>query len=218
MSKQFNIPPQPNSGSDRLDFNLPGPSVTAKKAFVVGATVALAHAKSALMNVPAIDPSDPIIAYSYLGTPQYTQIVIKDTIGRVIDPKFNSGEGWAVFQSAFCIVDQDRNIVRTAIQGRPGRVKEYISDDDYDIQIIGALVSPHGNIAPHFDLNNVVNLMKLQEEIVIVSDFIAQFGISSCVIQRAQFRQIPGMRNQIDFVMSLYSDDPTEIELGITEN
>lgn len=216
MSKEFNIPPQGNSGSNKTDFNIPLPSITPKKAIVVGSSLAVSAIKRELMSPPAIDPSDPIIGYSYLGTPQYTQIIIKDTIGRVIDPKFNSGTGWAMFQSAFCIVSQNRNIIRTPIQGRNGTVKEYISDDDYHIEIIGALVSPHGNVAPHFDLSNIANLMKVQDDIVIVSDFISQFGISSCVIAGANFRQVPGSRNQIDFTMNLYSDDPTEIELGIT--
>ena len=159
-----------------------------------------------------------VIGYSYLGTPQYTQIILKDTIGRVTDPNANSGEGWAVFQSAFCVVSQQRNIIRTPIQGRNGTIKEYISDDDYHIEIIGGIVSPYGNVAPHLDLYNIVNLMKIQNEIIIVSDFISQFGISNCVIAGANFRQVPGMRNQIDFTMNLYSDDPTEIQLGITNN
>ena len=219
MSKEFNIPPQSNSGADRTQaFNVPLTLPTTKKAIVVGSSIGLSAVKEKFMNAPAIDPSDPIIGYSYLGTPQYTQIVIKDTIGRVVDPKYNSGEGWAMFQSAFCVISQTRNIIRTPIQGRNGTVKEYISDDDYHIEIIGALVSPYGNVAPHYDLNNIVNLMKIQDEIIIVSDFITQFGISNCVIAGANFRQVPGMRNQIDFTMTIYSDDPTEIELGITEN
>jgi len=216
MSKDFNLPPEPNSGPKRIPINIPGTIPTAKKAIVVGASTAVSALKRLSFNLPPSDPADEVIGFSYLGTPVYTQIVIKDTIGRVTIPGQMSGEGWAVFQSAFCVVSQERNIIRTPIQGRNGTVKEYISDDDYQIEIIGAIVSPYRDVAPHEDLYNIVKLMQTQNEIVIVSDFISQFGISDVVINGGNFRQVPGMRNQIDFTIRLYSDDPTEIQLGIT--
>lgn len=216
MSKAFDLLPQPNSGPKRLPINIPLTIPTAKKALVVAGSAIGTNIKRNLFNVPQPNPSDDIIGYTFLGTPIYTQIIIKDTIGRVTTPGLMSGEGWTVFQSAFCVVSQERNIIRTPIQGRNGTVKEYISDDDYQIEIIGGLVSQYADVAPHEDLFNLIELMKTQNEIVIVSDFISQFGISNCVISGGNFRQVPGMRNQIDFTLRLYSDDATEINLGIT--
>lgn len=217
MSNKFNISPLPlNNGGNRLPINVPAVIPTPKKAFVLAASGIYGNFKAKTLqdNVSA-DPSDPIIATTYLGTPLQTQIILKKTIGTVAGPG-TSGDGWAIFQTAIAKVEQPRNIVRTPINGLDGTVKEYISNGDYEIDIIGEMVSPYPDTAPHDDIRNINNLITLPNEIIIVSDFIACFSISYCVVARAAVSQKIGSRNSLQFNMTLWSDSPIEVKLGIS--
>jgi hypothetical protein len=218
---EFNLPPEPNSGSKRLPFNVPLPVLpTPKKAFVIGASGLKGAIDGAIMKAhePTFIDGDPIIGTSYLGTPIYGEIIIKDTIDRVVSSSGFSGDGWARFQTCASVVDKPRNIVRTPVHGRNGTVKEYISDDDYHIEIYGEIVSITPDVAPHVDVKNINDLCTLPNEIIIVSDFIHSFGVTNCVVEHFNCRQVKGTRNVIEFTMRLLSDDPTEVQLGITNN
>ena len=109
-------------------------------------------------------------------------------------------------------VNQSRNIVTTQIQGRNGTVKEYISDNDYDVTIRGVLVSPHSNVPPTKLAQDVYNLSLSPIALDVYSNFLNLFNIFSIVIKDVQFNQIEGTRNAVGFSLVCISDTPFEIQ------
>ena len=148
------------------------------------------------------------------GTPVFDQLIIKTDIDSLIHQE-QTGDNYAKFDTALLTVNQSRNIVRTPIQGRNGTIKEYISDGDYEINVTGLIVSPYSGRVPSIDMENIHNILSLQNELVIVSNYLSLFKISYVVVEAYTFEQIEGSLNQIKFTMRLISDEPIEVQLGI---
>lgn len=152
-----------------------------------------------------------------LGTPVVDQLIIKRNIDSVIGQD-QTGDDYLKFDSIVISINQTRNIVKTAIQGRNGTVKEYISDGDFDISINGVITSTYSERTPREELENCYNLFKEPNELVVVSDFLSVFGIQYCVVMNYVFSQVEGSVNQINMDLKLLSDDPIELKLGIDPN
>ena len=148
------------------------------------------------------------------GTPVFDQLIIKTDIDALIHQE-QTGDNYVKFDTALLTVNQSRNIVRTPIQGRNGTVKEYISDGDYEINVVGLIVSPYSGRVPMIDMENIHNILALQNEVVIVSNYLSLFKISYVVVEAYTFEQVEGSLNQIKFTMRLISDEPIEVQLGI---
>jgi len=112
---------------------------------------------------------------------------------------------------AIITISQSKNIVSTAIQGRNGTVKEFISDGDYQISING-LIWINDNIYPEEEVQKFVNIMKVPQAIKIYSNFINLFGISELVITSYDVPQLEGMRNQQPFTITAISDEYINLE------
>jgi len=153
---------------------------------------------------------------SWLGTPVYDLLRI---------PAFsytdNKGEqvnvGAAIdFETVLLEVSQTRNIITTAVQGRNGTVKEYISDGDYQISITGVISSKYNNVAPFESdityINSVFAMLKANVSIPVACNFLDMFQINSMVVLDYKFNQIEGARNTIGFSMNCLSDEPFEIK------
>jgi len=120
------------------------------------------------------------------------------------------------FESAIINVTQTRNIVTTAVQGRNGTVKEYISDGDYQISIKGVISSKYNNVAPFESdityINSVFAMLKANIAIPVACNFLDMFQINSMVVMDYELGQIEGARNTISFSMNCLSDEPFEIK------
>ncbi len=82
---------------------------------------------------------DQPVAISLLGTNVYSNLIF-DAGSYEKDGKttnFNSIQ----LDTVLINISQSKNIVTTALQGRNGTVKEYISDGDYVIQVSGMITS-----------------------------------------------------------------------------
>jgi hypothetical protein len=118
-------------------------------------------------------------------------------------------------------VSQERNIVTTALQGRDGTVKEYISDGDYQIEVSAAIL-PYASGAvdggfknvddryPLSELEDMLSLLKVKERLAVQSDFLTLFGVYSAVVKSYRFAQETHSNRQ-SFTLSLLSDEPYEI-------
>lgn len=154
---------------------------------------------------------DEAIATSYLGTPVFTNLIIEpgsyiDNDGLTIDY-----EGITI-DTVLMDISQSKNIVTTAIQGRNGTVKEYISDGDYMINIKGVIAS-NSHQYPTDEVNKLIEICKVQDALKVASSFLQLFSIHSLVIQDYSFPQGQIVNNQ-PFELRCLSDEPIELQIN----
>ena len=101
-------------------------------------------------------------------------------------------------------VNQTKNVITTAIQGRNGTVKEFISDGDYSISIRGVLTGNNGEY----------QLLKAPIALDVNSWFLAQFGIFQMVVTDYSFPQNEAMLNTQAFEITAISELPVELMLS----
>lgn len=121
-------------------------------------------------------------------------------------------------------VNQEKNIVVTALQGRNGTIKEYISDGDYQISVVAA-VSSYKEKADDYEasleypedkVRQLTELLQLPETLNVQSDFLDVFGIKSVVVTGFSLEQETHSNRQA-FQIQMLSDLPYEIKLRSTE-
>ena len=112
---------------------------------------------------------------------------------------------------AIVTVSQTKNTVTTAIQGKNGTVKEYISDGDYIINIQGILWNKTKTY-PVDQVQKLITICKIPGSIRVFSDFAEYFSIHDIVITDYNFPQIEGVRNQQTFTINALSDYPINLE------
>lgn len=104
-------------------------------------------------------------------------------------------------------VYNSRNIVTTAVSGRNGTVKEYMSDGDYEIKVTGNLINPLANCHPDELLKQLHDFCKAQVNIEVTSSLLYYLDISKIVIKDFRFKMVQGYRNVIDYELTCLSDD-----------
>lgn len=114
-------------------------------------------------------------------------------------------------------VGQAMNVVKTAIQGRRGTVKEYIGQDDYAVTIRAILATdPKADNRFAYPLPEVKALRALVELGVAlpVSGFLLDtYGISSLVVVNVRYESLPGFVNLQAYEIECLSDEPIELTL-----
>ena len=150
----------------------------------------------------------PIISDITFGDPKGNNTYI-DINGKTID--YDS----VTLDLVTMTVSQQKNIVKTSIQGRNGTIKEYVSDGDYQIELKG-IVSDINNNYPEQLIQDMINICKIPSEIPITSEYLGLFSINSIVIESYKFPQQEGFRNQLEFTITMLSD--TVIDLNNIES
>jgi hypothetical protein len=191
-----------------FNINIPGIIVTLPNAEAVAKGVAL-RAYTKRMGVSegelAVKTEETNLPESaeWLGTPTLTALGLKG--------KENS----IMLTEVLMTVSMEKNIVVTALQGRNGTIKEYISDGDYSIDVSAAL-SSEGDRRDEYPLKDLKTLRQLLSENVMLevnSDFLLDiFGIKNIVVKGYSFGQETHSNRQ-SFTMSLLSDDAYEIKI-----
>ena len=170
------------------------------------------------------EPSDITPYTSYLGTPVWSPLEFMKTSGTSLDNSLGVGEQNGNSQvllridTVLITVNQSRNIVKTPIQGRNGTVKEYISDGDFDIDIKGVIISPYPLVYPREDVRVLIELLGLQKQIPVASDFLQLFDIDSIVIETYSIAEKLGSRNEVPFEIKAISDQAEELLLTTKDN
>lgn len=160
---------------------------------------------------------------SLLGTPVFRQLQIQS--GQFFELDDVEGENpieyeGIVMQDILMDVSQSKNIVKTAIQGRDGTVKEYVSQGDYVISIQGNIVGVTngntvediGNTYPIVDTKRIIEICKSPDSIEVTSEFLQMFGINRMVITDYKFAEKAGFRNIQPFQITALSDTPINLE------
>ncbi len=114
-------------------------------------------------------------------------------------------------KECICLVTMEKNIVQTALQGRDGTIKEYISDGDYQIEIAAALTSEQDDY-PKDELKKLMSIIQSSEMIEVASDFLDLFNIHNIVVKSYGFNQETHSNRQT-FTICCLSDTPYEIKL-----
>jgi len=142
------------------------------------------------------------VIYTRFGSP-----VFCNTILRTQDEQY-----WINLDTSIINIDYRKIIVKTQVAGRNGTFKEYISDDDYMINISGVLVNDNMNSYPSGDMINFTKIIKKNEQLTVLNPILEILGVSSLVIESVRYPQRPGFENMQAFEIMALSDTDYEIE------
>ncbi|BAQ92551.1 phage tail related [uncultured Mediterranean phage uvMED] len=167
-----------------------------------------------------IDENAEELKASYLGTPVFSNIAFKP--GEYVDKdgnqiSYGGGEAAEPFTIDTVLMDvmQQKQIIKTNIQGLSGSVKEYISLGDYSVSIRGALVDPNGARYPQEQVKTLVEFLEAPTSLAIGSRFLnSMFEIQNLVIDSYMFLQSEGVQNVQLFEIRAISDDPIELTIN----
>ena len=163
------------------------------------------------------EPHDrPLDTKSYLGTPVYSSLIFKALSGKDLN---NLGEDVKKIVSEpfemteiLMSIDQTKNIVKTALNGRPGTVKEYISKGDYMIKVDGVIVNQYPLQYPERTVKALKTFLDLEQSLEVAGQLLSIFNITDIVVDDYKIKDIQGTRNQVGFTLSLLSDTEFKIE------
>lgn len=190
------------------------PFVIDPKAILKG--VAAGQIRSLIFNPTSteIETSDQ---QSYLNTPVFSNLIFEPdpSTGQTgtftdIDGVDQTFDGLRIDTVLFQIA-MKKNIVKTAIQGFNGTVKEYTSDGDFEITVTGSIVGANPNEYPENDVQKLIKLLSIPEPLEITSEFLGFFGITTVVVESYGFQQNAGFRNVQPFTIRMLSDRQIEL-------
>lgn len=175
---------------------------------------------SVALNKEEPDEKDPNIT-SYLGTPVFAQLIFipgqyKNNQGQEITygdilRNDEKNENF-VINTVLMDVSQQKQIIKTNIQGVAGTVKEYISKGDYQITIRGALVSESSVRYPEEEVRQLKEYCEAETAVGVASRFLDDiFDVQTIVIESFNFPQVEGSQNIQLFEVSAISDEPIEL-------
>lgn len=150
--------------------------------------------------VEAVDLNGDPARLSYLGTPVFSDVAFP-----------RDGKPDLVLDTVLVDVSMRKNIVTTVVQGRPGTVKEYIADGDYEVRIRGILVSNGNNNYPGEQVRDLHQILVKSEAIPVVADFLRLYNIYNLVVMDYAFPQKEGFQNLQAFEITCLSDMPEEL-------
>lgn len=159
---------------------------------------------------------------SYLGTSVFSNLEIPAGQYKNIKGEVIPFDGIRIDTVLFD-VSIEKNIVRTPINGRDGTVKQYISLGDYAISCQGIIIGESDavnagfdvtetNVVPETEIRKLNEIMRVPQEIEVVSEFLDFFDVSTVVIEGASFSQREGFRDSIYFSCGMLSDAPIELK------
>lgn len=126
------------------------------------------------------------------------------------------GEGLLLINDATINVSLQKQIVSTALVGRPGTIKEYITDGDYQINISVGLVSVDENGViidqyPQAAVTQLREILERTEALEVSSAFLDLWQISHMVVTGFSVRQMTHSNRQVIDITAL-SDTEYVIE------
>lgn len=114
-------------------------------------------------------------------------------------------------ETVICTMEQPMTIVKTAIQGRNGTVKEYIGMDDAKITLNGVICGTNG-VYPKNDVQVLMNWAKAPTTKGIVSRWLQNLGVTNIVVESISIPQMAGGYSYQAFSINCVSDLPVELK------
>ncbi len=162
-------------------------------------------------EVPQGDTPDEAVGKSQLGTPVFSNI-------EFLSEKYETQPGLVtdtpnmIFDAILANVNQPKNIIKTAIDGKDGTVKEYIGKGDYEIQISGIITGKNG-IYPADEVARLKQITDAPVAIGVASRYLNNIGVNLIVIEEVNWIQEAGSYSYQAFTITAISDIPQEIRL-----
>ncbi len=155
---------------------------------------------------------------SRFGTPIFGALLIED--GFYYDEKGNMIEyNGFLLECVLFEVSMSKNVVKTAIQGRAGTIKEFISDGDFQINIKGVICSEIANEYPEKEIRRLLEVLKSTASLQVKSDILNNvFGIYEMVVEGWNMPRSAGFFNTQNYEINCVSDMPIEIRLKEEDN
>ena len=105
-----------------------------------------------------------------------------------------------------------KEIVKTALVGRKGTIKEYITDGDYQLSMTVGIVSVDSNNEiidqyPEKAVSQLREIMERPEALEVSSAFLDMFGISHIVVTGFSVKQQTHSNRQVIEISALSDDD-----------
>jgi len=102
-------------------------------------------------------------------------------------------------------------IVRTALIGRQGTVKEFIQANDYKVSISGSVYTDSRDSFPLYELKALDKILKLEKQVQVANVFLQLLGITKLVFESGDY--IPSKKhvNAFDFTLNFISDEDYDL-------
>lgn len=121
----------------------------------------------------------------------------------------------AIFvDSAIINVNKKKDVVMTKVVNNSSTRKEYISDNDYDINISGVFTSGEANIYPAADVEALVRALEAPIPLEILCPHLYRFGITRMVVTGFSLPQEKGVYSTQRFSITAKSHAPVYSEIG----
>lgn len=146
------------------------------------------------------DTVQPVL--SMFGTPVFCDVILETQNGGVR----------LQLLDVLLVVNQQKNIVKTVVQGRSGTVKEYIAEGDFDVRLAGRLVKPFSRAYPKEDMADMIALVRANEPLKVTCRYLQLFGIFELVVEGYSFPQREGFQNIQLFDLQCCSDEPIQLQ------
>jgi len=184
----------------------------AKYNFVVD-NFGLAPVKPPKFIAPIADPSSSeIIGVSKLGTPVYSVVFFAPGSYEPLDGGPTVVYEGITLDGVLVQVTQSKNIVKTALNGRNGTIKEFISAGDYEITLRGVITTQFipsiADIQPTAEIEVLKTLFEVPQDLEIKGPFLDLFGIDRVVVESFDFPERQGFRDAQLFTAKLTQDTP----------
>ncbi len=208
------------------DFIVPKPQTPAAQAQLILKGAGLALVKPKFFNIDTAKAQDETFAieqakidYSktLFGTPIF-DVLKFDSASYIDDSGTTINLGGLDLEIALFDINMPRNIVSTKVNGRNGKVFEYMSNDDYQVNIKGCLVSDNNGGSPEKLIRDLNQYAIAPISLKVQSTILSYFGIFTIVIVTPKFTQREGMRNVWDYELQCESETPFEIKSANSNN
>tara|TARA_R110000868_G_scaffold38092_2_gene133841 strand:+ start:2921 stop:3532 length:612 start_codon:yes stop_codon:yes gene_type:complete len=190
------------------------------RADIILKSYALSNLKPRFFKFGVPQSDDTIDRVSALGTPVFAPLTIFkgsyiQSDGTQVDyDGFEEGDTeFHALDLALIEVSMAKNIIKTAVAGRNGTIKEYISDGDFSVTIRGALYTEQPNQFPLALVQRMKQICSVPDAISVYSPFLDLFSINSLVIESYSFPQIQASYNMQPFEIKCISDSPVEFKI-----
>jgi hypothetical protein len=102
-------------------------------------------------------------------------------------------------------------IVRTALLGRPGSVKEFIQANDYKVSISGSVYTDSRDSFPLYELKALDKILKLEKQVQVANVFLQLLGITKLVFESGDYMPSKKHVNAFDFSLNFISDEDYDL-------